>query len=179
MFCSIVVQTILGVGIMGKWAENKISGRFLADLPSFMQRERIDAAGENGAEAKGSSQQGYHYTLLLALTPSIFLPTWISMHSVFWRFVVVASKGEGCKASHSSITKYHNQEDKEITHYRFQKEIMDYLFVFMLICANRRCSVKPRSWRIAAFLLKDLNCNAGDPRFVFPMAKWMADTALF
>lgn len=60
------------------------------------------------------------------------------MHSVFWRFVVVASKGEGCKASHSSITKYHNQEDKEITHYRFQKEIMDYLFVFMLICANRK-----------------------------------------
>lgn len=66
MFCSIVVQTILEGGIMGKWAENKISGRFLADLPSFMQRERSDAAGENGTEAKGSSQQGYHYTLLLA-----------------------------------------------------------------------------------------------------------------
>ncbi len=84
MFCSIVVQTILGGGIMGKWAENQISGRFLADLPSFMQRERSDAAGENGTEAKGSSQQGYHYTLLLALTPSISLPTCISMHSPFF-----------------------------------------------------------------------------------------------
>jgi len=56
-----------------------------------MQRERIDAAGENGAEAKGSSQQGYHYTLLLTLTPSIFLPTWISMHSVF---LAVCCSGE-------------------------------------------------------------------------------------
>lgn len=72
MFCSIVVQTILGGGIMGKWAENKISGRFLADLPSFMQRKRSGAAGENGTQAERSFQQGYHYTLILALTPAFF-----------------------------------------------------------------------------------------------------------
>lgn len=59
---------------------------------------------------------------------------------IFLAICCSGEKGGGCKASHSSVTKYHNQEDKEITHYRFQKEIMDYLFVFMLICANRRCS---------------------------------------
>ena len=85
-----------------------------------------------------------------------------------------------------SITKYYNRADKEITHHRFQKEIMDYLFASGLICVNRRGLMNPHSCQefllfhgfFSLSLLTDFNYSTDKQLYFFPHPCRMAENLI-